>query len=222
MMWFVPGKRQWSSWSLPSKLTAIGAYLGVAGLFLTLFPVALSWFRTPTIPRPELELKLLQRIDGFNVHVVNRGPVAARQLTVSLKSWQIGAPGPDAMIEFPLRDLAPNDDFIFRIMPIRFTGEREYDRSRGNQPTCGYLAVRSIESLRPGGWAFFIPGHNQVVGDRFYRQDSWPMVEFEYPEESPKGYECVDYPPGICEEVGRTNWIWRPAEQKFAGNALGR
>lgn len=209
-MFFMPSRKQWISWSLPSKLTAIGAFLGVAGLVLTLLPLALSWLHTPSVLRPELELTLLLRIDGFNVHVVNRGPVAARQVTVSLKSWQIGAPGPDAMIEFPVRDLAPSDDITFRIRPTKFTGEQEYDRYRETQPTCGYVAVRSIESARPRGWAFFIPGEGQKTRERFYNHDTWPMVEFEYPGKSPRGFECIDYPTGVCEDVGRTNWVWRP------------
>ncbi|GEM_PF-6213551 len=31
----IPTKEQWQKWSLPSKLTAIGAYVGILGLFLT-------------------------------------------------------------------------------------------------------------------------------------------------------------------------------------------
>lgn len=209
-MWFMPSRKQWSSWSLPSKLTAFGAYLGVAGLLLTLLPLALSWLHTPSILRPELEPTLLLRIDGFNVHVVNRSSVPARQVTVSLKSWQIGAPGPDAMTEFPVRDLAPSDDVTFRIRPIRFTDDQEYNRNRETQPTCGYIAVRSIDSSRPRAWAFFIPGEGQKTRERFYNHDSWPMIEFEYPERSPRGNPCVDYPAGVCQDVDRTNWVWRP------------
>ena len=33
----LPSKRQWSKWSLPSRLTAIGTYVGIAGLLLALF-----------------------------------------------------------------------------------------------------------------------------------------------------------------------------------------
>ncbi len=31
-----PSRKQWSSWSLPSKLTAIGTYVGVSGVVLSI------------------------------------------------------------------------------------------------------------------------------------------------------------------------------------------
>ena len=34
-MRLLPTKRQWKNWSLPSKLTAIGAYAGILALVLT-------------------------------------------------------------------------------------------------------------------------------------------------------------------------------------------
>jgi hypothetical protein len=34
MIRLIPSRRQWSGWSLPSKLTAIGAYVGVLAVFL--------------------------------------------------------------------------------------------------------------------------------------------------------------------------------------------
>ena len=36
MALILPSRDQWRKWSLPSKLTAIGALLGAAGLILTL------------------------------------------------------------------------------------------------------------------------------------------------------------------------------------------
>jgi hypothetical protein len=33
-VWFIPSRKQWSTWSLPSKLTAIGTYIGLLSLGL--------------------------------------------------------------------------------------------------------------------------------------------------------------------------------------------
>lgn len=35
-MFLIPNKSQWEKWSLPSKLTAIGAYVGIIGIIFTL------------------------------------------------------------------------------------------------------------------------------------------------------------------------------------------
>ena len=210
-MLFLPGKKQWASWSLPSKLTAIGTYVGVAGLLLSLFAFALLWRPTPTVTSPDLEVKLLQRIDGFHIRVINLSSVPAKEITVSLHTWQIGAPGPDVMTEFPIRDLAPFDDFTFRVSLNRPTDDPEYNRSRATHPTCGSVVVRSVNGLRPKGWAFFIPGPDQDFELRrtFQGKDPWPMIEFEYPQKAPRGFECIDYPLGVCSAVGEVSWMWK-------------
>lgn len=41
-MWLVPSRAQWASWSLPSKLTAIGAYAGIVGILLAVGLSAIS------------------------------------------------------------------------------------------------------------------------------------------------------------------------------------
>jgi hypothetical protein len=40
-MWLIPDRQQWRRWSLPNRLTAIGAYAGVVALLITvaLLPV---------------------------------------------------------------------------------------------------------------------------------------------------------------------------------------
>lgn len=43
-MWFLPSHDQWRKWSLPSKLTAIGAYAGIIGIPLAVVLFALSIF----------------------------------------------------------------------------------------------------------------------------------------------------------------------------------
>src|SRR6266481_457042 len=100
-MRLVPSKERWCSWSLPSKLTAIGAYATIAGLLLTLVALGISVRQTENAQfavhesPPNLEIQLLLRIDGFQIRVANAGVGPAKQVTVSLKTWQIGAPGPD-------------------------------------------------------------------------------------------------------------------------------
>ncbi len=41
-MWFLPSRDQWRKWSLPSKLTAIGAYVGIVSI-----PLAIALFALP-------------------------------------------------------------------------------------------------------------------------------------------------------------------------------
>ncbi|HET9765537.1 MAG TPA: hypothetical protein VFS60_01745 [Thermoanaerobaculia bacterium] len=41
-MWLFPSRAQWASWSLPSKLTAVGAYSGIIGIPLAIGLFALS------------------------------------------------------------------------------------------------------------------------------------------------------------------------------------
>ena len=41
-MWLVPSRAQWASWSLPSKLTAIGAFAGIIGIPLAIALFAIS------------------------------------------------------------------------------------------------------------------------------------------------------------------------------------
>lgn len=46
----IPSREQWKRWSLPSKLTAIGAYVGILGLVLT---VLFFFFSRPGEPPQE-------------------------------------------------------------------------------------------------------------------------------------------------------------------------
>ena len=43
-MWFLPSRDQWRRWSLPSKLTAIGAYVGIISIPLAVGLFALSLY----------------------------------------------------------------------------------------------------------------------------------------------------------------------------------
>lgn len=51
----IPSRQQWESWSLPSKLTALGFFVGVVGLIATVAPTAHSYFFPPK-SKPDLYL----------------------------------------------------------------------------------------------------------------------------------------------------------------------
>lgn len=57
-MWLLPSRSQWAKWSLPSKLTAIGAYVGIAGAILSVVLFAASVYMqnagaVPPLPAPD-------------------------------------------------------------------------------------------------------------------------------------------------------------------------
>jgi len=53
-MWFLPSRLQWRKWSLPSKLTAVGAYIGIVSIPLAigLFALSIHFQARPTVERP--------------------------------------------------------------------------------------------------------------------------------------------------------------------------
>jgi hypothetical protein len=70
-----PSRRQWESWSLPSKLSAIGVLIGLLSLVVTAgiyaYPVVAVWLQPP-IPPPPWPPKLSVRISnptGSNVTI---------------------------------------------------------------------------------------------------------------------------------------------------------
>ena len=214
MMKILPSRRQWNEWSLPSKLTAVGAYISGASLLITLIVMVLSALKersnVVTSPRPAiLELRLALRISGFQIHVANTGTTPARQVTITLTTWQVGAPGPDIVKEFSVRDLSTLDDVVLdRVEMVDRDNDRRYARQRDNWPTCGYLVVRSINTARPRAWAFFMPPANQALPDSRFTGQWWPIVEFDYPRNRPESSPCVDFPRGICADYHKTGFLW--------------
>lgn len=213
-----PDRRQWKSWSLTGKLTAIGAYAGVASLVVGALALPFSGARErPSVSSVDqtasarLHLELMLRIGGFQVRVANLGPGPAKQVTVTLKTWQVGAPGPDVMREFPIRDLPPNDDYTLDVELVYSGTDAEYRTSRRKSPTCGYVVVRSIDTARPRAWAFFVPPA-EALWDVAFQGSLWPMLEFEYPTNKPESSPCVDYPAGVCRRYGRDDYVWAPQD----------
>jgi hypothetical protein len=114
-----PSRKQWNTWSLPSRLTAIGAYVGLLSVPLAVLGLVLSRpshtpiNRAAILPPPvRLDLRLELFIGGFQVRVRNLGSVPARGITLSLETWQIHAPGPEVRKEIAVRDLAPHDELV--------------------------------------------------------------------------------------------------------------
>ena len=53
-MWLIPSREQWAKWSLPSKLTAIGALMGVLSLGLYIAEKSFGFLDAPS-PHPHAE-----------------------------------------------------------------------------------------------------------------------------------------------------------------------
>ncbi len=51
-MRILPSKQQWAAWSLPSKLTAIGAYVGIAGVAISLVSLLAARIKGSDVPIP--------------------------------------------------------------------------------------------------------------------------------------------------------------------------
>lgn len=54
MRHFIPTRKQWRKWTLPSKLTAIGAYVGVFALLL--YILSLVWPKAVIPQLPEFKI----------------------------------------------------------------------------------------------------------------------------------------------------------------------
>jgi hypothetical protein len=203
-----PSSKQWKKWSLPSKLTAIGAYLGVAGIILS----TALYFVSDSQPNqrqrdPILDAKLLLRIGGFRINILNSGAAPATGTYVDIVAWRPGAPGADVEKTIPIRDLATHADFTFDVSFRNPLLEPDY---KDTLPTCGYIAVSCIGASRPRAWAFYIPNADgEETRRKFFKVDPWPMIEFQYPEDKPGIGYCVDFPRGVC---GSSDWLWSPKD----------
>jgi len=62
----IPSKRQWRAWSLPSKLTCIGTYVGVASLIVSI--VLIFWPNTPSEGLWEVDPELLEQGQSEKLH----------------------------------------------------------------------------------------------------------------------------------------------------------
>ena len=60
---------------------------------------------------PLLRLDLRNVISGYEMYVVNEGEALAQGVNVDVVAWQAGAPGPEWVKSYAVRDLSPLADF---------------------------------------------------------------------------------------------------------------
>jgi hypothetical protein len=148
---------------------------------------------------PILGVKLLLRIGGYRINVLNSGTTTATDAYVDVVSWRPGAPGPDAEKTIPIHDLPPYADITFDVSFLSGRDPHPEPDFTNTYPTCGYIAVACVGANRPRAWAFYIPNaDDHETYQKFFQVEPWPIVEFQYPEDKP-GIGCwVDYPKGVC------------------------
>ena len=193
-------------------LCLAGMILGFAGYVLRLRADAPGTDFTNSPERlkaPILDAKLLLRIGGLRINVLNSGSAPATAAYVDVVSWSPGAPGPNTEKTIPVRDLASHADFTFDVNFLNPYLDPDY---KDRLPTCGYIAVSCIGASRPRAWAFYIPNTDDDESTRkFFEVDPWPMIEFRYPEDKPYIGSCVDYPKGVCRH---SQWLWSAKDIK--------
>ena len=69
-MW--PSKRQWSNWSLPSKLTAIGTYVGLISFVFSIAIFIIGKENSTNVLESEAEFNLLTRLDISGINKVEK------------------------------------------------------------------------------------------------------------------------------------------------------
>jgi len=202
-MWLMPSRKQWGIWSLPSKLTAIGAYIGIAGILLAIAPLLIPYFLAPKKAHLAAELHFM--IGSQRMRIANVGDVLATKINVDIVSWANGAPDATIRINREVRDLMPESDFLFDIDLLHHGGTTGIPPDEHRYSSSGYILVTCNNCDEPKAWAFYIPedGHMDTVKRT---TTSWPIVEFNYPEDKPRIGEVVNYPKQF------DSYGWNPKE----------
>jgi hypothetical protein len=170
---------------------------------------------SPIKPLPLIGIELRDRYSGYELRVFNEGQILAQQINVDVVAWQVAGMG---AVEFnknyAVRDLIPGADFTI------------YSRD-DHEPISGYFVATCNSCSRPRAWAFYFPpvGRDRPLESRLSREwgqkypgdHAWPLIEFHYPEERPKYYQCVDSPRGACAEykgARHRGVLWFPLSKK--------
>ena len=178
----------------------------------------------PSNPVLGVELRLLY--GGPELRVFNEANSMAQQINVDVVAWQAAGYGVEFSRSYPVRDLIPNADFT--VDRVFGESEEESDSSGSHfernlfmrdehLPISGYFVVTCSTCSHPRAWAFAQPQRKRdesgpVPFAKYYGvSHPWPLIEFEYPKEKPKIYQCVNVPRGICAEYQkRKGALWSP------------
>lgn len=203
----IPTIKQWRSWGIPSRLTALGVLLAVTSIVFSVLIFAVPYIASLGEGQPLLGLTLHLRAGGFEVSVHNAGDGTARQVYVDLLSWRLGAPGLDVQETYTVRDLGPRADYTFSV-----DLQNEYSQSNDRPPMSGYIVAGCANAEKSRAWAFHLPNLNSKAQQKFWDDlhvgSEWPIIEFEYPADKPY-LQCVNYPKGVCEITrwSRRDWV---------------
>jgi hypothetical protein len=190
-MWLIPSRQQWNRWSLPSKLTAVGAYLGIAGILLAIGTLLTPFFFVPR--RASLAAELHLMIGGYRIRIANIGGVLAKRINVNIVSWANGAPDATIWIDKGVKDLMPNGDYFFDADLLHYGGTTGDPPGERRASSSGYILVTCNNCDKPRGWAFYIPDENSMTVIKPVGT-SWPIVEFDYSNNKPHIGQVVNYP----------------------------
>jgi hypothetical protein len=189
----------------------------------------------PSSPKPVLGVELRILFGGPELRVFNEGQALAQQINVDVVAWQATLYGVEFSRSYSVRDLIPNADFTIE----RVFGEPEDESdSSGHHfernlfmrdehlPISGYFVVTCSNCSHPRAWAFAQPRAKRdesgpVPFAKYSGEDHpWPLIEFEYPREKPKTYQCVNIPPGVCgaDILRYKNVPWSLPARRQSGN----
>jgi len=149
---------------------------------------------------PDLQLALLSTATALDLQITNVGEETARDIRVTGVAWQIHAPTQAFHKVYSVQEVHSQSAASL------YNGSNSETRSEGiwkiwdkidRRPISGYFTITCQNCLNYRAWAFNGSAPGQFV--------SWPLVEFKYPEDTPRIGQCVDYPSGSC---GPSDQIW--------------
>lgn len=190
-------------------------FIKIAGLLLTILTIIVTvGLLYDSMKRPNLEVELLLEYDGFKIRVLNNGNALASQIHVDVVSWGNGAPAASIKIKKEIRDLPPNTDFIFDIDLLNHGGKVVYPSGSHRCSSSGYIVVYCNNCDKPRAWAFYTPEETEYFNfiTTYLSGHSWPIVEFDYPEDKPGIGRYVNYPKEFSKELPPIS-CWYPKKK---------
>lgn len=120
----IPTKGQWQKWSLPSKLTAIGAYVGILGVILTVIFFFVPYVFHTNSSKKELHNSTTYQYRLFNTEAIDKSSLnkeEIRNFLNNLDNWKRKA---DESLENIIKEskrpldlirLRRINDYVFRV-----------------------------------------------------------------------------------------------------------